>query len=54
MKDNSEEAKASRTAGAVLPLDLTVLLLGIAVLPQMVAVLLLVSGTKKYFCAYFR
>ena len=39
--------KASRTAGAVLPLVLTVLLLDLTVLPQMVAVLLLASGTKK-------
>ena len=39
--------KVSRTAGAVLPLVLTVLLLDLTVLPQMVAVLLLASGTKK-------
>ena len=38
---------ASRTAGAVLPLVLTVLPLDLTVLPQMVAVLLLASGTKK-------
>ena len=39
---------------AVLPLVLTVLLLGVAVLPLRVAVLLLASGTKKYICAYHR
>ena len=47
MENNREEAKDSRTAGAVLPLVLTVLPLDLTVLPQMVAPLLLASGTKK-------
>ena len=46
-KTAARRQKASRTAGAVLPLVLTVLPLGIMVVPQRVAVLLLVSGTKK-------
>ena len=46
--------KASRTARAVLLLVLTVLPLDLTVLPQMVAVLLLASGTKKNFRAYLR
>ena len=45
---------AHRPHRAVVPLNLTVLPLDLTVLPQMVAVLLLPSGTKKYFCAYFR
>ena len=53
-KTTAWRQKASRTAGAVLPLvltvlplDLTVLPLGVAVLLLRVAVLLLASGTKK-------
>ena len=53
-KTTARRQKACRTTGAVLPLvltvlplDLTVLPLDLTVLPQMVAVLLLASGTKK-------
>ena len=53
-KTTVRRQKARRTAGAVLPLVLMVLPLDLTVLPQMVAVLLLVSGTKKYICAYHR